>query len=686
MELKTNQTIHSGLVKTALFFSFGIFLFVLSINISIAQHIHSASCIPVVKTTGSPHTALRSVNLTDVTWTEGFWKDRVDMIREITIPHLYEVMNMEDQGKSVHNLMVAAGMKTGQYKGNNWQDSWIYKWIEMAAVSYAVTKEPGLDKKMDELIEMIAKAQEDDGYISTNIQVRKAKRFQAPNDHEWYNMGHLLTAAAIHHRATQKTSLLEVANKVCDYGYYMFGERNKEMAHFPINPSIIMGAVEMYRETGNPKHLELAKMVVDIRGKYPGGVDTWQDRVPLRQETEVMGHAVWYSYLYAGAADVFMETGDSTLLTALNRLWHDLVENKMYVHGGSCAIYRGIGIRKDGNIWRGDVVWEAVGMPFQQPNAYGYNETCGQIGNYKWNYRMLNITGEPRFAEIMENEMYNGFLGSMGQNGKSFFYVNPLRWHGEEQILLSSSELERGVPGSPNIGICCPTNFSRTLVELQGKFYSKSKNAFWIHHYGANRYNDGTIILEQKTRFPWEGNIDITVEKFPQDHSLQIRIPEWAKGTKVSVNGRKLTGVNESSYLDITGLKNGSIIKIEFLMNVRLITGNPKIEETLNQVAVKRGPVLYTMEEMDLPQGVKFNEVVLPADIKFKPVFKPELMNGVMVLEGPARYFKQQNWDKRMYQDFRKAEFKKFKLNLIPYYTWANRGVTKMTVWMPVDY
>jgi len=639
----------------------------------------------IVKTTNSPYAKLKSVNLADVTWTEGFWKNRVDMVRNITIPHLYNVMNIEDQGKSVHNLKLAAGLNKGTYKGNNWQDAWLYKWIEMAAVSYAATKDKELDLQMDTLISIIGLAQEEDGYISTNIQLRDFKRFEDPNQHEWYNMGHLLTAAALHHRLTGKSGFLEIAIKVCDFGYFMYREHNKEMAHFPLNPSIIMGAVEMYRETGDKKHLELAKMVVDNRGKYPKGTDMWQDRIPLREENEVMGHAVWYTYLYAGAADVFMETGDETLLVALNRLWDDLVENKLYVHGGTCAIYRGFGFRKDGKFWTADQVHEAVGMPHQQPQAYGYNETCGQVGNFMWNYRMLCISAEPRFAEIMENTMFNGFLGSMGQDGKSFFYVNPLRWHGHEQIPLSS--LERGIPGSNKIGTCCPTNYSRTLVELQGMLYSKSENMFWIHHYGANKYDDGDIILEQKTNFPWDGQIVLEVEKIPENYDLNIRIPDWATGAEVSINEKKIENVKASSYLRLSGLKNkGNTITIRFPVKARLVTGNPKIEETRNQVAIKCGPVLYAMEEVDLPEGIDFDEVVIPSNIQFDQKNMPGLFSGVNILEGKAKYYKKQNWDKIMYQDFQKPRFRDFYLHLIPYYCWANRGVSKMTVWMPIDY
>ncbi len=652
-----------------------------------AQDSHKSICSHVVNTENSPYAKLKSINLTDVTYIDGFWKDRVDMVHEITIPHLYEVMNIEDQGKSVHNLEIAAGLKEGKYKGNDWQDAWLHKWIEMAAISYAVTGDKALDKHMDYIIDLIAKAQQTDGYISTNIIVRGEKRFQNPHRHEWYNMGHLMTAAALHNRITGKTEYFGVAKKVCDYAYDMFKNHNEEMAHFPLNPSMIMGAVEMYRETNDPKHLELAKLVVDQRGKFKGGTDLYQDRVPLKDDNEVVGHAVWYTYLFAGATDVYLESGDKKLFDALDRMWRDLMEHKLYIHGGACALYRGIGIRKDGRVFVADDVHEAVGLPFQQPNALGYNETCGQVGVFMWNYRMLCVTGNPKYAEVMENEMYNGFLGSMGQDGKSFFYVNPLRWHGHDQFLLGNSALERGVPGSENIGTCCPTNYSRSLVELQGMLYSKSENTLWVHHYGANRYDDGDIVFEQKTRYPWEGNVVIEIEKLPANQKFKIRIPEWAEGATISVNGKKVEDVEAGTYATVTNLKKyKNKIEINFPMDARLVAGNPKIEETFNQAAVKRGPILYTLEEIDLPEGVEVDEVVLPVDVKLKPKYEGELLNGVTTLEGEAKYFERQNWDNTMYQDLKKPELKNFKIKLIPYYTWANRGVADMSVWLPLDY
>lgn len=639
----------------------------------------------LVDTSQSPYAKLEGTNLTDVRWSQGFWYDRIKLVHEVTVPHLYDVMHQKDVGKSIQNLKMAAGLQEGTYQGNDWQDAWIFKWIEMAVVAATVNHDKSLLKRIDELVTLIAQAQEEDGYIATQNTVRKRPRFQDPLHHEWYTMGHLLTAAALHHRLTGKDNFLNVAIKVGNFGYDMFRNHNQQMAHFPINPSIIMGAVELYRQTRNPQHLALANMVIDTRGRYPDGTDCWQDRVPLRKEKEVVGHAVWYTYLYAGAADAYMETGDPSLLNTLNGLWHNLVEKKMAIHGGVCPLYRGFAFR-NGKVWGADEVWEAAGVDYESPNAYAYHETCGQVGNFMWNYRMLLITGQARFADLMEREMYNGFLGSMGLDGKSFFYVNPLRWHADEQILMQNSSLKRGVPGTPNIGTCCPTNYSRSLVELQGMLYSFSKDCFWIHHYGANRYDDESISIEQITDYPWDGRVKLQIHKMPRKHRLKLRIPTWAQEVRVSINGNRVKDVEPGTYFAIKRRwASGDTVILDCPMAPRLVIGHPKIEATRGQVAVMRGPLLYALEECDLPDDVEIEEVVIPKDIDFQVAYEPQRLGGVTILKGKASALKQPDWRDKLYLDLDQPEIKSFPLELIPYYTWANRGINKMTVWMPVD-
>lgn len=664
-----------------------VLFFVIFSNVLFAQQIEVHKNTPLLKNQNSPFSKLKSINITDVTWLDGFWKDRFDQVYKNTIPFLYDVMNNEEQGKSIHNFEIAAGLKKGNYKGNNWQDACVYAWIEMAAVSWALTKNDSLNAKIDSLISIITMAQEYDGYISTSTQLKNEKRFSNPLNHEWYNMGHLLSAAALHHRMTEKNNFLQVAEKVGNYAFYIFSEKNKEGTLSPVNPSLIIGAVELYRETGNSKYLELAKLVTDIHEKSPNKSNSLKTRIPFGEEEKMPGSATWSTYLYAGATDVYLETGDSTLLFALDKLWCNLVENKLYVHGGTSAQFRRCVIRKDGNSWKADEISEPAKLPFQQNFAYSNAETYRQDGNFMWNFRMLNATTEPRFAEILENTMYNGFLTSMGQNGPHFFSGNPLRRNGEEQILFSNTEQEREIPGASDTRICCPGNYAKTLVELLGTFYSKSEKTFWIHQFGASRYNDGEIIIDQRTQFPWENHVEIVIDKIPKKDTLKIRIPEWSETTFFAVNGKRKDGVEAGKYLTVYDFKKGqNRISIVFQMKPRMIAGNPKIEETKNQVAIKRGPLLYALEEIDLPATVEMENVVLPIDIKLEPANRPQLLGGITILEGTAKYFEKQNWENKMYQDLKKPVLNDFRIQLIPYYTWAKRDIGKMTVWLPIGY
>jgi DUF1680 family protein len=360
----------------------------------------------IVDTSQSPHAKLQGLNLDDVSWQDGFWGNWFTTIENTTLPLLHKPAADPVRG-AVQNFEIAAGRSQGEYQGNNWMDAWVYKWMEAAASVYCITRDPALDRKMDQMIELIASAQEDDGYLATQNTARKRPRFQQPGHHEVYTMGHLLTAAVIHHRMTGKENFLQVARRTADFLADQFAGKPARMAHFPYNPSVIMGAVELYRETREKRYLQLANDVIDMRGVFPRGSDQTQNRIPLREETEVVGHAVFYTYLFAGAADAYLETGDERLLSTLTRLWEDLVEHKLYITGGTCATYRGLSVR-NGSIYTADIVHEAVGPKYWLPKSPAYNETCGQIGNFMWNWRMLAITGEARYADIIEREMYNG--------------------------------------------------------------------------------------------------------------------------------------------------------------------------------------------------------------------------------------------------------------------------------------
>ena len=658
----------------------------------------------IIKTESSPFAKLHSVDLCDVQWTEGFWPDQFKKTREVTLPRLWELANPW----AWNNMQVAAGLKEGEVKGCNWEDAWIYKWLESASYVYSQTRDPALLDQMDEIISAIAKAQQPDGYLATQVTLRDRERFAINSHHELYTMGHLLTAACAHHRITGKTNLLDVARRVADYVYGAYQDGDPKLINCPYNPSIIMGAVELYRTTGDKTYLELANIIIDNRGRKRGeigqtpwgqplgGTDHNQDRRPLRQETEVVGHAVFFTYLYAGAADAYMETGDKSLLAALDRLWHDLTEKKMYVTGGVSPMHKGLSSRRSSpgkRMISNDNTHEAAGMPYDLPSATAYNETCGQIGNMMWNWRMLSVTGEARFADVMERNLYNSILSGVNVSGKGWSYTNPLRWHGPEHELLSADYHQRFDPGARHI--CCPTNVLRTVASMHGYLYSTSDDGLWVHHYGANtlntRLSDGRRLgLTQTTEYPWQGVVGLKLNEIEpgEPFAIRLRIPGWAKGASITVNGQAVSAeLKSSSYAEIKRRwQPDDVLELNLPMPVRMMIANPRLEQTRNQVAVMRGPIVYCLESIDLPDDVSIEAVHLPRIAEWAVRHESDLLGSVTVLETEGVVYDSfSGEDARLYHELDAATApRRVPIRLIPYYAWNNRGEPKMTVWLPL--
>jgi len=640
----------------------------------------------IVNNCRSPYCVSRSADLDAVKWRPGFWQRRFDQCKDVTIPHLWKRLSDPNLGHALTNLRIYAGLEQGEFQGTAWQDEWVYKWLEAAACVYSHSGDESLVRQMDEVIDVIAKAQEPDGRLASQI-LRFKQRFLKPGNHELYVMGHLITAACVHHRVTGKTNFLDVARRVADYLFKTFMPRPPQLAHFGINPSYIMATVELYRTTGEKKYLDLANTFIDMRGSAPGGTDLNQTRVPLRKETHVVGHAVFYTYLFAGAADAYMETGDASLLEALERLWKDLAYTKMYVTGGVCSIHRGLSIRFDD-------VHEAAGAEYDLPNSTAYNETCSQIGNFMWNWRMLLLGGNARHADIMERNLYNSILSGIGLDGASWFYTNPLRWHGKDHPLLSQDAYERFQPGEPphRAHICCPSNLVRTIAGLHGYFYSLDEDGIRINHYGASVFEgqllDGSQLkLAQQTDYPWDGKVALSIEKAPAKKiSIQFRIPKWAAGASVKVNGRRKRMRLQPGFY--AGIKQrwapGDTIELDMPMKVRLLEAHPRVEQTRNHAAVMRGPIVYCLESPDLPPGLRVSQIRLPRKAKLTARRDESLLGGVVVLEGKGLAAEEGDWSGRLYREMDAAPMKKVDVRLIPYYAWANRGVSEMTVWIPL--
>jgi DUF1680 family protein len=645
-------------------------------------------------TSASPHVKLRSVDIDAVRWTGGFWAERFEQCRAIAIPNMWRLLADPNISHAYENFLVAAGAKEGCHRGPKWHDGDFYKWLEAVAFVYATTRDEELNRQMDGIIEIIGKVQRDDGYIHTPAIIAQrqnpsqAGEFQNRLDFETYNMGHLMTCACTHYRATGKTSLLDIAKKAADFLYRTYKDSPRVLANNAICPSHYMGVVEMYRTLHDPRYLELAQGLIDIRDLVEGGTDDDQDRLPFRRQTQAVGHAVRANYLYAGAADVYAETGDPSLLGALEKIWQDVAWRKLYVTGATGALYNGAS--PDGSKAQSSIqpVHQAYGRAYQLPNITAHNESCATVGFVLWNWRMLALTGEARFADMLELALYNGVLAAISLDGKEFFYTNPLaRVHGLPFELRWSRQRE------PYINcFCCPPNVVRTIAETAAYAYSLSDDGVWVNLYGSNVLDTylrdgGNIKLRQQTQYPWDGTIHFTLETAPhREFSLFLRIPGWAEGSHAAVNGESV-GKNLGSGQCFEVRRSwsaGDRVELVLPLPVRLLEAHPLVEETRNQAAVCRGPIVYCLESADLPENVPVGDVALAPHIRLQSRFDKELLGGTTVLEGKALVYARGAWENMLYRTMSRPEPTEIDLRLIPYYAWGNRGDSEMAVWMPL--
>ncbi|PWV46144.1 glycoside hydrolase family 127 protein [Chitinophaga sp. S165] len=648
----------------------------------------------LVNTNASPYARLQSVDMGSVQWTKGFWAERFEVCKNTMVPQLWNTYHDEHLCHSFKNFEIAAGLDTGSFIGPSFHDGDFYKTLEAVAGMYAVTKDTALDRMMDDAIRVIAKAQRKDGYVYTKSiieqkQTGKQNVFDDKLSFEAYNFGHLMTAACIHYRATGKTTLLNVAKKATDFLITFYNNATPEQARNAICPSHYMGIIELYRTTNDKKYLALAKKLIDIRGMTEGTDDN-SDRVPFRDMKRVVGHAVRANYLFAGVADVYAETGDESLLHTLNIMWDDVINKKMYITGGCGSLYDGVSV--DGISYNPDTVQkvhQAYGRNYQLPNLSAHNETCANIGNVLWNRRMLELTGDARYADIVELALYNSILSGVSMDGSKFFYTNPLaaskdypyqlRWMGGRQPYIALSN-------------CCPPNTVRTIAEVSNYMYSLNDEGIYVDMYGGNTLHtklkdDGTIRLEQQTDYPWDGNIAITLKEAPsKEMALFLRIPGWCREATVTINGKPIQETPQSgTYLKIKRRwKAGDQLSLKLDMPATLVESNPLVEETRNQVAVKRGPIAYCIESTDLKEGQSLSDIIIPASIHLQPKAMQVENGKITALEGEARLLQHNNWNNTLYKPLNTTS-KPVTIKLIPYYAWANRGPSDMSVWLPVS-
>ncbi len=562
-------------------------------------------------------------------------------------------------------------------------DSDVYKAIEGASFCLNMQPDPAVAAQLDAIIRRIAAAQEPDGYLYTwrtmhpdspaHPWIHQQRWLNDPQiSHELYNLGHLYEAGVAYWQATRSRSLLDICLKSAKLVGQDLGSGSPRIA--PGHQVIEMGLVKLYRESGDPNFLALAKMFLDARG---AGSSYSQDHLPVIDQREAVGHAVRANYLYSGMADVAALTGDERYLSAITQIWENVVGKKLHLTGGCGA--RGAG--------------EAYGDNYELPSRC-YNETCAAVAFLFWNHRMFLMTGEAKFMDVFERSLYNGVLSGVSLSGDRFFYPNPLEYDGK-------AVNNHGHAGrAPWFGCaCCPPNILRTLASLGGYAAAVQGDKLYVNLYAESeinaQVNDIPVTLEQKTRYPWDGAVALRVRvRQPGAFTLALRIPGWVHGRplpsdlyayddptparwSVRVNGKSLTPGPYKGFAEIARVwHDGDEVSLRFEMPVRRVSGNTNIAATRGLVALERGPVVYAFEGLDNERSVF--DVVLPKNAKIEPEFRKELLGGVTVL------------------NIRKAEraargasdaitTRKADLTAIPYSTWANRGLTPMTVWLARD-
>lgn len=633
---------------------------------------------------------ISGVPFTSVQLTDKFWLPRIKTNKDVTIPASFA--RCESTGR-IKNFEMAA-TKTGAFcTVFPFDDTDIYKTIEGASFSLSVYPDKKLENYIDSLIVKITAAQEPDGYLYTARTIDPMhphkwagmKRWEKERElsHELYNSGHLYEAAAAHFQATGKRNLLNIALRNADLVCSVFGHDKLHVA--PGHEVIEMGLVKLYRITGKTEYLQTAKYFIEERGHF-NGYDSlsddpwkngsyWQDHKPVVEQDEAIGHAVRAAYLYSAVADIAALTGDQQFLKAIDKIWTNTVEKKIYVQGGIGAA--GDGERFDDN--------------YVLPNTTAYNETCAAIANVYWNQRMFQLHGDSKYIDILERSLYNGLISGVGMDGKSFFYTNAM------QITKSFSRHREAERSGWFECSCCPTNITRLIPSVPGYMYAVKGNSVYINLF-ANSTSTVSVAKKnvniiQENNYPWDGNLVFKVEpKTKQSFQLLIRIPGWAgnavvpsdlytfekqvtKPIAISINGKSVDYQVDKGYAVLSRTwKKGDVVEVNLPMEVRKIVSNEKVENNIGKVALQRGPLVYCAESPDNFGSI--SNIILPENASFTTENKPDLLNGVTVIKSDAVAITIDSGSNTVTS-------KKQPFMAIPYYAWAHRGKGEMMIWLP---
>lgn len=634
--------------------------------------------------------------------TDKFWNNYIKLIKNEMIPFQWDVMHdrlaidikkERDDGFSpaqkshvIENFKIAAGLTEGNHYGWWFQDSDIYKWIEGVAGILCHYPDPKLEEWVDQATDLIALAQEEDGYLNTYYQITapQLKFRRLDHSHELYCAGHLIEAAVAYYDATKKDKLLNIACKFADYIAENFGPEEGKIHGADGHQEIELALVKLYVCMREPKYLELSEYLLTVRGEDPDfyqkrlqenlelgledepldKVDTkyLQAYMPLIHQTTAEGHAVRMVYMCTGMAEVAYYTGNQELLTTCRTIWKNITQRRMYVIGG-------IGSTVHGEAFTGD---------YDLPNDTMYCETCAAIGLMYFAYSMLKNESKRQYADILERALYNNVISGMALDGKHYFYVNPLE---------SNPTLAEGSPGKSHVKgtrpawfgcACCPPNLARTISNVEKYIYTHSEDGIFTHLYLSHIARFSDLILEQEVSFGEVASIKVSVTaQSPTEKALYFRIPNWASGYHIVADGNY---VEEDGYLKFDKEWLGTeTISIQFEMPVLRITAHPKVRANVGKVCIQRGPFIYCMEEAD--NGADLHLTYLTDSTEFQLVDSE--LSDVQLLEGIGeKLVIDEKWSGQLYDYNHQPSWSPVKIKLVPYYAWANRSVGEMQVWI----
>ena len=618
------------------------------------------------------------VPFTSVKVTDSFWGQRLKASREVTIPLAFK--KCEETGRYENFVKAAHPSESYKVEGFSFDDTDVYKTIEGASYSMQTFPNKKLAKYIDSVLVIVAAAQEPDGYLYTSRTMNPkhphewagSKRWEKEEvlSHELYNLGHMIEGAIAHYQATGKRNFLDIAIKYADCAERSIGDKPGQVTVVPGHQIAEMALAKLYVVTGQKKYINLAKFLLDKRGYTENKEEYNQAYKPVLQQDEAVGHAVRAAYMYSGMADVAALTGDKGYIDAIDKIWDNIVNKKLYITGG-------IGATSNG---------EAFGENYELPNMSAYCETCAAIGNVYLNYRLFLLHGEAKYYDVLERTLYNGLISGVSLDGGGFFYPNPLESIGQHQR-------------QPWFGCaCCPSNICRFIPSIPGYIYAVHNNDVYVNLFMANssdlKVNGKNVTLKQSTSYPWNGDIKLEVSpKGKQNFAMKIRVPGWVQGSvipgnlysytdkktlgyTVKVNGKVVESNIEKGYFTIPRTwKKGDVVEVHFDMEVRTVKANQLVEADRGKISVERGPLVYCAEWPD--NDFSIQSVIMNKKPVFKVEKKSNLLYGIDMIQTDAQTLN--------YDDKGKLIAKDVKLNLIPYYAWAHRGSGDMAVWLPID-